>query len=134
LSDQKTREKWEIPDITQVPSRVGGQAAVSFTSFGNVINGKLQNSAVQAKGLDPSTGTALWEVPVAGKEDLEEAISAANKAFPEWSKTPWKERQKLLAKLRATLLVLQEEMAELLMKEVGKPVNISQARTCEHIT
>lgn len=101
------------------------QQAISFTSFGNIINGKFQSSAVRAKGLDPSTGEALWEVPVGRKEDLDEAVSAANKAFPGWAGTPWKERQNLLAKLRGTLLAYQEEMIDLLMKEAGKPVNMS---------
>lgn len=101
------------------------QQAISFTSFKNLINGQLQGSAVRAKGLDPSTGEALWEVPVRRKEDVDEAVSAANKSFPGWVGTPWKLRQNLLAKVRVALLAFQKEMTALLVKEAGKPVNVS---------
>jgi acyl-CoA reductase-like NAD-dependent aldehyde dehydrogenase len=100
------------------------QKAISFSSFANIINGTRYSSALQTTGLDPSTGLPLWDVPVARKADLDEAVQAAKVAFPEWSQRRWKERQSLLGRLREALLEYRDEMVELLMKEAGKPVRI----------
>ena len=101
------------------------QKTISFSNFDNTIGGDARISAVMSHGINPSTGLPLWKVPVATEEDLNEAVTAAQKAFPEWSRRPWKERQYLLAKLKDTLLEYSEEMVELIMQETGKPVSVA---------
>lgn len=96
--------------------------AFSFESFDNIINGKPRSGASKTRAVDPSTGSPLWEVPVASKADLDDAVEAAKKAFPEWSRTTWKHRSDLLIKLRDLVLENKKELTELLLQEAGKPV------------
>jgi acyl-CoA reductase-like NAD-dependent aldehyde dehydrogenase len=99
------------------------QKNILFTQFNNIVNGEARTSTHLTSGVDPSTGSLLWEVPVASEEDLNDAVTAAQKAFQEWSWTSGKKRQGLLTELRETLLQHREEMVELVMKETGKPVS-----------
>jgi len=96
---------------------------VSFEVFENTINGKNRGGAVTTRALDPSTGSPLWEVPVASNEELDEAVEAAKKAFPAWSRTTWAHRQEVLMKMRERLFEYLLEFTNLLLKEAGKPVS-----------
>lgn len=80
-------------------------------------------------GIDPSTRKPLWDVPVASQSDLDEAISASRNAFTSWSKTSWESRREKLLQAREILLENKVKMAELLTKEVGKPVSITTTFT-----
>lgn len=53
---------------------------------------------------------------------MNEAVAAAKKAYPSWSRTPWSERAKLLAEASKALLENKDEMGQLIMQEGGKPV------------
>jgi acyl-CoA reductase-like NAD-dependent aldehyde dehydrogenase len=77
----------------------------SFTSFYNVINGQRRASPSMTHGTDTPTRLPLWEVPLGTEDDdLNHAVAAAQKAFIDWSRTPWTIRQILLARLRQILL------------------------------
>src|SRR4051812_22000738 len=98
---------------------------VSFTTFYNTIDGKPRRSNTFSHGTDPSTCTPLWPVPIATENDLNEAVSVAQKAFKTWSKTTWLARQEYLTLMRQALMDHREEMTALLIKECGKPVSVS---------
>ena len=57
---------------------------------------------------------------VATREQLDEAVAAAERAFPAWSAKPWEERQAALEDMAALLERHAESFAEMLMREVGK--------------
>lgn len=101
------------------------QKTVMFTRFNNIVNGEARTSIHLTSGIDPSTGSPLWDVPVASEEDFNQAVIAAQKAFKDWSWMSGKKRQGHLAELRDTLLHYREEMVELIIKETGKPVSFS---------
>ena len=63
----------------------------------------------------------LWDVPVASKDDIEDAVAAANKAFPSWSKTSWDDRVQMLGKYKDLLTSYDQEFQVLLRRETGKP-------------
>jgi acyl-CoA reductase-like NAD-dependent aldehyde dehydrogenase len=98
---------------------------MSFTVFYNTIDGKSRSSNNVSHGTDPSTCTPLWPVPIATKNDLNDAVSVAQKAFKTWSKTTWSARQEYLTAMRQALMDHKEEMTTLLIKECGKPVSHS---------
>ncbi len=75
---------------------------------------------------DSSTGEVIAEVPCCTKEEVEEAISAAQAAFPEWSKTPLGVRAQMMFKWRNILNDHLEELTYLCAKELGK--NLDEAR------
>ena len=48
---------------------------------------------------NPSVGQVYGQTPNSGKEDVEKAFQAANKAFPSWSNTSIDERSRILLKI-----------------------------------
>lgn len=87
-----------------------------------MIDGNLRNSKTLSQGINPSNKGKLWDVPVATAEDLDDAVRAAQQSFRSWSRMPWECRQKLIGNLRDLLLQYQQELANIIMLEGGKPV------------
>lgn len=106
------------------PSKV---TTVVFDTFVNIINGEPRNSKNKYNGVNPATKEKLWDVPVASKDDIEEAVKAANSAFRSWSKKPWEDRRQAITRFREVYASYQDEMTELLMKETGKPKQFAEA-------
>jgi acyl-CoA reductase-like NAD-dependent aldehyde dehydrogenase len=91
--------------------------------FAHVVDGKLLESTKLDCCKDPRTSEPLWNVPVANEEDLQLAITAAQKAFPIWSKRPLAERQGVLRQLVDVLREKREFLAMIVSKETGKSVS-----------
>jgi succinate-semialdehyde dehydrogenase/glutarate-semialdehyde dehydrogenase len=71
---------------------------------------------------NPATGEVLAKVPRLGTEETRRAISAAAHAFEVWQgKTP-KERSNLMRRWNDLILAHQNELAEILTAENGKPL------------
>jgi len=71
--------------------------------------------------VNPATEEAFDAVPKGGPEDVDAAVAAAKEAFSEWSKTDPDDRAQLM---RAGIAKVQEnakEIAQLLVREQGKP-------------
>ena len=75
---------------------------------------------------DSSTGEVIAEVPCCTKEEVESAIAAADKAFPEWSEMSISKRTQMMFKWRNILVDHLEELTVLCAKELGK--TLSEAR------
>jgi phenylacetaldehyde dehydrogenase len=78
--------------------------------------------------LDPATGTAVGEAPVQTLEDLEQAIAAAQAAQPAWAALGHDARGAALLKAADAVERSAEELARLLSREQGKPLNGPNAR------
>lgn len=76
--------------------------------------------------IDPATGEALYEVPVARKEDLDEAVKHGREAFKTWSKTTFEERAKLLVAFADAIEENRVELEKLQTMEQGKPLGLAQ--------
>ncbi|PHH80706.1 hypothetical protein CDD82_1561 [Ophiocordyceps australis] len=89
---------------------------------GNVINGQFRPTDKTRRSIDPAWGKELYPVPVASKDDLDDAVKHARKAFAAWSKTSFEERsEKVLAFVQA-IEDNREQLAKLLTTEQGKPL------------
>ena len=75
---------------------------------------------------DSSTGEVIAQVPCCTKDEVESAIAAADKAFPEWSMTSISKRTQMMFKWRNILVDHLEELTVLCAKELGK--NLNEAR------
>ncbi len=75
---------------------------------------------------DPASGEALAEVPMSRASDVDDAVRAAQRAFPEWRATPAVERARVLFRLKALLDEHKDELARLLTREHGK--NVAETR------
>lgn len=100
---------------------------LDFTTFQNVINGKLTTTDKVRQGINPATLEPLFDVPVATPKDVDAAVEAAQEAFKSWKNTTWAERSKALHAFADAFLSYKDEFAQLLTKEQGKPVRIRGA-------
>ncbi|KAF2965902.1 hypothetical protein GQX73_g7674 [Xylaria multiplex] len=94
---------------------------IPFTSFHNIINNELAETATTRHSICPSNEEPLWESPVSGNEDVNRAVSAADKAFQSWSKLSQDARAEYLIKFADAIEANQQDFITLLGKEVGKP-------------
>ncbi|MCT9078265.1 aldehyde dehydrogenase family protein [Streptomyces fulvoviolaceus] len=79
--------------------------------------------------LDPSDGTALAEVALAGAADVDQAVAAARAAFtaPEWARMRAADRGRLLNRIAAAIRADGERLARLESRDVGKPLSQAKA-------
>lgn len=75
---------------------------------------------------NPANGVEIGTVPDCGEEEARLAVDAAEKAFALWKKTTAAERSNVLRKWADLMQLHQEELAQLLTAEQGKP--LSEAR------
>ncbi len=75
---------------------------------------------------DSSTGEVIAQVPCCTVDEVEEAIAAAQAAFPEWSQTSLSKRTQMMFKWRDVLVKHLDELTVLCAKELGK--NLAEAR------
>ncbi len=90
----------------EVRNYVGGRFVVGEHQFQDVYN--------------PGDGSVISKVPLSSREDLDEAVAAAQAAFPAWSATPIKERVQVFYRYRALLERDIEELTALITEENGK--------------
>lgn len=76
--------------------------------------------------VDPATGDVVKEYPTATDEQIEAAVSAAANAFKEWSKTTSvAQRAELIRKVAALHNERKDELAAIIQREMGKPLDQS---------
>jgi acyl-CoA reductase-like NAD-dependent aldehyde dehydrogenase len=95
-------------------------------SFYNIINGEKRTAKSTHRVTDPRTEDLLWEVPIATTQDLEEAVTAAHKAFQSWKWSTLPERQEVLAKICQVIEDNAAELADIARKETGKSILMGQ--------
>lgn len=61
------------------------------------------------------------QVPLAGEQDVDEAVAAAEKAFPAWKKVPAIERRKIMMKFADLIDEHGKALAELTRITLGAP-------------
>ena len=71
----------------------------------------------------PATGEPLAELALASENDVDKAVKAAKRAFPEWSKLDGDTRADLMMKALEIFKKRKLEFAEWEAKDVGKPLN-----------
>lgn len=86
------------------------------------INGRSCGSAETLPVIDPSTGAPFIEVPAASLAQLDEAVAAANAAFPAWRATPLGRRQEIVRGIKDVVMANIDELALLVTMEQGKPL------------
>jgi lactaldehyde dehydrogenase/glycolaldehyde dehydrogenase len=95
-----------------------------------LIGGTLRAGAGAARAvLNPATEETIVTVNDGSTDDLQEALEAAEAAWRDWSTTPPSERANILRKIADILDEHKEELAELLVAEVGKPISEARGET-----
>jgi malonate-semialdehyde dehydrogenase (acetylating)/methylmalonate-semialdehyde dehydrogenase len=86
------------------------------------INGQHTKSKTTrfAEVMNPASGEAIRQVPLASTADVESAIAAAKAAFPGWRDTTPLRRSRILSKFKELLEAHKGELAQLASEEHGK--------------
>ncbi len=71
---------------------------------------------------NPATSEIIGRVPKLSGPETRQAIEAANRAFPAWSKKTAKERAAVLRRWFDLMMANQEDLARLMTLEQGKPL------------
>jgi aminomuconate-semialdehyde/2-hydroxymuconate-6-semialdehyde dehydrogenase len=94
----------------------------------NYINGELvppvSNSYID--NFDPSVGKTYSLTPDSDDRDVNKAVEAASKAFPEWSVLPAEKRSQMMLKISDKILNDLEELARAESIDNGKPINLAR--------
>jgi acyl-CoA reductase-like NAD-dependent aldehyde dehydrogenase len=88
-----------------------------------VIDGERVDTADHEEVRDPASGEPVGLCPVAGRQELDRAVDAARAAFKSWSRTSDDERKAAAHRIADAVHAHMEELAELLTREQGKPLN-----------
>lgn len=97
---------------------------ISFDApYAMSINGKLITEAPETfEVYNPATNEVIANVPLATKDQLEEAIAGSKSAFKDWSALSWDERAEYLTTFAEALDVHKCDFKALLTTEQGKPL------------
>ena len=84
------------------------------------------------KSVNPATGDPINTYPQMSGETLATIAEEANKAQKKWKKRSFNERAAILRKAATILDTRKEEFAELMAKEMGKPLaqGVSESEKC----
>src|SRR3989454_1121835 len=94
----------------------------------NYIGGKWKRSRA-SEFLDvrnPATAETMVRVPLSPPDEVDEAVQAAQAAFPDWRRTPPVQRIQYLFKLKRLLDEHFDEIARLTVDECGKTMDESR--------
>jgi len=91
--------------------------------YGLTIDGMRVNAAETFPVINPSTGEVVGNAPNATEADLDRAVAAAKAAFATWSLKSDADLKAACEAVAAKIGEHAEELALLLTKEQGKPLN-----------
>src|SRR5699024_8931259 len=90
------------------------------------INGEaVDKNLKRIEVMNPATNEIVGTVPEGGEVEAKLAVDAADYVFDKWAKTTVYERADLLRKLFDLMHEEKEVLAELMTKEMGKPISQS---------
>jgi aldehyde dehydrogenase (NAD+) len=92
-----------------------------------LIGGEWRETASggQREHIDPSTGRSLGTFPVAGQQEVDEAVAAARAAFPAWRRTTADVRRRILLEIAARLRDQADEFSAISALESGSMYHMS---------
>ena len=90
------------------------------------VDGQWREGSSTFEVLNPATGEKLADVADARAEDIEAAIAAADRAFPEWAATTAYRRAELLRDAYVLMMERKEALAKVMTQEQGKPLKASR--------
>lgn len=111
-----------IVDVEEVVANYG-EVEMSFKPQRLYYDGQPQASTSNKtfQSVNPATEEVLADVAVASNADVDQAVKAAQKAFPAWSRTPHVARARILLRAVQLLRERNDEIARVETADTGKP-------------
>ena len=91
----------------------------------NFVDGAFQNTPQVLENVTPSTGEVFGTIPRSGAAEVDQAMAAAKRAFPAWSKTPVAERAACLERLADAVRDHADVLAKEEARDNGKPLSLA---------
>src|SRR5256714_3045576 len=101
-------------DLLRIQNFIDGQ-------FVEPVGGKFLDN------IEPATGKPYSQVADSGKEDVDLAVAAADKAFVDWSKKPAAERSQILLRIADLIERNLEKLARAESIDTGKPLSLARS-------
>ena len=86
------------------------------------VDGKWLSASKSIDVTNPVNESVIGSVPNMGKAETRQAIEAAEKAQKDWAKKTAKERSAILRKCFTLMMENQEDLAQIMTAEQGKPL------------
>jgi betaine-aldehyde dehydrogenase len=98
-------------------------------TFANLVDGKTAGalSGASYDVVNPATGEVYAQAPLSGPEDVDQAMTAAARAFETWRDTTPAERQRMLLKIADALETRSDEFTKVESDNTGKPLALTAA-------
>src|SRR5688500_5403895 len=102
--------------------------SVATSQHKNFVGGEFVDAVEggTAEIINPSTGETIAEVPNGTQADVDRAVEAAKRAWPEWRDTTPQERAELLLKLADAIDTNTDELARVESQNVGTPLGYAR--------
>jgi len=98
----------------------------------NYINGEWQGGAQDFESLNPANRReTIGTAPLSNASDVDQAVSAAKHAYESWRELSWVKRAEYIDTFAQLLRRDVEEVAQLVTRECGKPINEGRADAVE---
>src|SRR5713101_7734369 len=94
----------------------------------NFIDGEFREptSGKYLDNIEPATGKPYSQVADSGREDVDLAVAAAEKAFADWLKTPAQKRSQILLRIADLIERDLEKFARAESIDTGKPITLAR--------
>ncbi|MDF9773125.1 acyl-CoA reductase-like NAD-dependent aldehyde dehydrogenase [Pseudomonas baetica] len=90
-------------------------------TVGHLINGQIVTDTERTQDVfNPATGEVTKQVALASKQTVENAIAAAEAAFPEWRNTPPIKRARVMFRFKELLEQNAERICQMIGEEHGE--------------
>lgn len=86
------------------------------------INGQWIESGKRIEVTNPADSSYLGTVPDLGKEETQQAIDAAEKAYPSWAAMLAQDRARILRRWADLMIENKDDLALIMTLEQGKPL------------
>ena len=101
---------------------MGSGETTSLPTFHSWVGGReVEGRGGLRPAVDPATGVAFGQASLLDGAQAADAVAAAQAAFPAWSRTSFRERARLLDRLREAIVDEADDLARLIEREQGKP-------------
>jgi 1-pyrroline dehydrogenase len=102
--------------------------SVTVARYQNFVGGDWVDAVEgeTAEIINPATGETIAEVPQGSQGDVDRAVQAAKRAWPEWRETTPAERAEVLLALADLIEEHGEELAQIESQNVGKPISYAR--------
>jgi malonate-semialdehyde dehydrogenase (acetylating)/methylmalonate-semialdehyde dehydrogenase len=107
---------------------------MKYPQVRNYLDGRFVNgSGAHLEVFNPGDGSVISRVPLSSKDEVDQAVQSAARAFPAWAALPIKERAQVFYRYRTLLEQHIDELAALVTEENGKIASEARAEVLKAI-